>query len=242
MNEHISDETLNALVDGELDAIEAERLYGLMGRDETLSARFCALQGLKSMVRQAYPEMPAATQRPQVRMIQSWLPMAIAACLLLMLGMGGGWWLATGQEAALQATYDREVTRLHAVRARTDNRVDRVLLHLDSNAPEQYSRTLDQAEVLIKLAREEQMGLRLEILVNSDGLDLVRADRTPHSDRILRMARDYDNLRFVACNNTIQRVRRGGQEVVLVPAVEVAPSAIGEIVGRLQEGWSYIKI
>lgn len=242
MDDPISDETLNALVDGELEAAEAERIHARMAQDEALAARVCALQGLKAMVRQAYPEMAAETRR-YAGGRRAWLSQALAASVLLLAGLGGGWWLAgSGLTSAPAAGYGSEVARLHPVQASAGPRVDRILLHLDSNQPEHYRRTLDQAEALIKLAREEQVSLRLEILVNSDGLDLVRADRSPHVERVLNMARAHDNLRFVACNNTIQRVRRAGQRVVLVPEVEVAPSAIGEIVDRLRDGWSYIKI
>jgi anti-sigma factor RsiW len=53
MNAVISDETLHAFIDGELDVAECEQLLARMRDDEPLSRRACALRSLKSMVRLA---------------------------------------------------------------------------------------------------------------------------------------------------------------------------------------------
>ena len=58
MNPVVSDETLHAFVDGELDVAESETLIARMRDDKELAQRVCALRSLQSMVRLAYAEPP----------------------------------------------------------------------------------------------------------------------------------------------------------------------------------------
>ena len=66
MNPVISDETLNAFVDGEFDLAESEALIARMRHDTELAQRVCGLRSLQSMVRLAYAEPPTvASQAPK---------------------------------------------------------------------------------------------------------------------------------------------------------------------------------
>ncbi len=57
------------------------------------------------------------------------------------------------------------------------------------------------------------------------------------------LASNYDNLAFVACQNTINRLRvEKGLEVTLVPEAEVIDSGVSHVVKRQMEGWSYIRV
>jgi anti-sigma factor RsiW len=58
MNPAVSDETLHAFVDGELDVAESETLIARMRTDKELAQRVCSLRSLQSMVRLAYAEPP----------------------------------------------------------------------------------------------------------------------------------------------------------------------------------------
>lgn len=84
-------------------------------------------------------------------------------------------------------------------------RVDpgKIVLHLDADAPEHLARALDVADSL--LSRHGRRA-RIEIVVNSYGLDLLRADLTPDDQalgqRIIAMAQRHANLGFVACGQT----------------------------------------
>ncbi|MCA1978528.1 MAG: hypothetical protein LDL19_04760, partial [Thiobacillus sp.] len=63
MNSIVSDETLHAFVDGELDVAERELLTVHMQSDPELARRVCAARALRDMVKLAYAEPP----KPQVR-------------------------------------------------------------------------------------------------------------------------------------------------------------------------------
>jgi intracellular sulfur oxidation DsrE/DsrF family protein len=52
----------------------------------------------------------------------------------------------------------------------------------------------------------------------------------------------YDNLSFVACANSIKRLREQGVDVLLIDRTHTRETAIDHFIERLQQGWTYIKI
>jgi hypothetical protein len=81
---------------------------------------------------------------------------------------------------------------------------------------------------------------RVEIVANSFGLNLLRADVTLLAGREA-MARQHANLSFVACGQTVARLKQEGVKVDLLPVVHTATSAINEITTRMGQGWVYVK-
>jgi hypothetical protein len=119
---------------------------------------------------------------------------------------------------------------------------NRVMLHLDSAAPDKMQAVLDQAEHLLDEAERQGRTMQLEVIANSHGIDLLRAGYSPHAERMARMKQRHANLQWVACSQSIARFASEGQKVVLLPATRTAPTAVGEIVTRLQQGWTYVRV
>lgn len=238
--EPISEEILNALIDGELEPSEAEQLYARIGEDEALANRVCVLRGMKDMMRLAYshtPTEPSAWQDP-FRDQRGW-SQAIAASLLLSAGLGLGWLLhapSSGSEVA-QSTPEKAI---RLVSAQSDT--NKILLHIDSGSEQKLSAVLDRAEDLLGNARNRNPDLQIVILANSHGLDLLRADRSPYVKRIASLTRNNENLRLIVCAQSLKRLTSEEGRVTLLPNTQVTPTAIDEVVDRLQQGWTYIKI
>jgi hypothetical protein len=243
MYESLTPEYLNAFVDGELAADERARVMARLESDLEFKSRACELRSLKDMVRGAYAEVPAVPTRsigkqPSGR-FQPHLKQTLAAGLLLALGLGGGWLARdrVGMEpghaliAGLPAGY-----QVFALAEKVDS--NKVLLHLDSGDPKRLNAVLDTAEKL--LAQRGASG-RVEIVANSFGINLLRADVTPSAGRIETMARQHANLSFVACGQSVARLKREGVKVELLPVVHTATSAINEITTRMGQGWVYVK-
>lgn len=240
--DRVSEELLHALVDGELEPAEAEQLYSRISEDETLANRVCILRGMKDMVRLAYSHPPTHSGKWQPPLNNGrGMQQAIAAGLLLTLGMGAGWLLHSKQAApsvAIQENHGNTPVQLGAGEADAN----RIIMHIDSASHHKFDALLDRADILLTSARERKTPLQVEVLANSNGLNLLRADRTPFASRIAALTKKHPNLRFVVCAQTVARFSREEGRVVLLPEAKMAPSAIGEIVDRLQEGWTYIKI
>jgi len=241
MKPAVSDEILHAFIDGELDVAESETLIARMQQDQVLAQRVCALRSLCSMVKLAYAEPPVIDARPPVRRRQLMQRCAFG-CLVLFVGLSSGWalrglaWPAdVTQPAAVPDGY-RTVSLAHEADP------NRIILHIDSAAPEKMRAALDRADQLLDDADRQGRTMQLEVIANSHGLDLLRAGQSPYAERIARMSRRHANLQWVACGQTIARITGEGQKVELLPAARTAPSAIGEIITRLQQGWTYVQI
>jgi len=124
-----------------------------------------------------------------------------------------------------------------------DNTTTKVLIHLARDDADQLSQALDDIESTLKHYREIRQSARLEVVVNGKGLELVRTDTSAFAARIQRLQREYDNLTFAACQNTIDRLaREQGIIVRLLPGVITIDSGMAEIMRRQNQGWTYLQV
>lgn len=243
MNPVVSDETLHAFVDGELDVAESETLIARIRDDKELAQRVCALRTLQSLVRLAYAEPPVAAGRelrtaPRRQFVQR----CAYGCLVLVAGLSGGWALRGLEPQAVASVPVAVQSDFQTVSLTQAADPNRVMLHLDSAAPDKMLAVLDQAERLLDEAERQGRAMQLEIIANSRGIDLLRVGVSPHAARMARMTQRHANLSWVACSQSIARFTNDGEKVVLLPATQTAPTAIGEIVTRLQQGWTYVRV
>lgn len=119
----------------------------------------------------------------------------------------------------------------------------KVLIHVNSAVAARTPEALDEIENLVRHYRDQRQNARVEVVMNGDGLGLVRTDVTRFAERIRRMQEEYDNLTFAACQNTIVRLKREhGITAKLLPGVTVIDSGVAQIMRRQQQGWAYIQV
>jgi len=123
------------------------------------------------------------------------------------------------------------------------NAQTKVLIHLARDDTTQLGYALDDIEGLLKYYREANLNARVEVVVNGGGLALVRTDTSVFAGRIQRLQREYDNITFAACQNTIDRLRQDqGISVRLLPGVVTIDSGMAEIMRRQNQGWTYVQV
>lgn len=232
MNREISDELLNAFADNELDGVEKAELLECIAADDKLRAKVCETWHLKELVRSAHPlEGKSSARKKSDRWRMLGLP--LAACLLLMVGAGSGW-LAHERSDEVGVSG----AELRSIQARGG----RVLLHLVSGEPDEIERALRMATQLADARDDAGAPLRVELIVNGTGIKLVNAANARFADRVVDLRARHANVRLVACNETMNRMRERGVDVSLLPSVEVVPSAIEEIATRIDQGWRYMQV
>lgn len=243
MNSVVSDEMLHAFVDGELDVSESEKLIARMRDEKELAQRVCGIRSLQSMVRLAYARPPVVSGRKRHATSRRMVMQRCAyGCLVLLAGLSGGWALRGMESNAVAAAPAVFPAGYQTVSLAQTADPNRVILHLDGAEPGRMKAVLDRAEQLLDEADRQGRTIQLEVVTNSHGINLMRAGVSPHAARIARMTQRHANLHLVACSQTIARYTGQGQKVELLPTARIAPTAIGEIVTRLQQGWTYVRV
>jgi intracellular sulfur oxidation DsrE/DsrF family protein len=118
---------------------------------------------------------------------------------------------------------------------------DRVLVHIASSDAGHVGPALDGIEGLLRDARAAGRPVAVEVIANIGGIDLLRVGASPYPARVAALQAAYPELSFIACGQTLERLRERGATVQLLPGVRRASSALDQVVRRLQEGWVYVK-
>ncbi len=242
MSKEISQEQLNAFIDGELDVAEKEEMFARLQHDPAVSHQLCELRAVKEMLSHGYAEPPAPVKRHTDRTF-GWGHM-LAASLLLMIGLASGWlgrdWIKPTLPLAFAQNQSAHFMPVSLTTVSPD--ANKIILHLDSADPGKLKTLLDDVDYLVQARRASNQSVHVEVIANSYGLDLLRKDVTPYAARIEALARQHANVSFIACGQTIRRLDKEGVRVELLPETKVAQTAVGHIINRLQHGWTYIKV
>ncbi|NOZ09908.1 MAG: hypothetical protein GXP09_02505 [Gammaproteobacteria bacterium] len=243
----ISDECLNAFVDDQLGADEKERVFKAVSHDPALGKRICEIRALQEMVKHAYQQVQLPerlTDAPRQHRSHLLWP-SLAAGLLLAIGAGLGWMGHTqwGSQSIQAVVSDAAMTLQLATNKSPTQIPPGVILHLNSNNPAKLAATLVKTEALLKSYAHHGKPVQVEVVVNSKGLDLLRADASSEVAHIQALLAHYNNVSFLACQRAIERFKHEtGTDAKLLTEALVAPSALGQILTRLQQGWTYIQI
>ncbi|MGB5252470.1 MAG: hypothetical protein WBN68_07090 [Sedimenticolaceae bacterium] len=236
---------LNAYLDGELSDDEQAELLEIMRTDEEFARRVCALGRLKAQVHLAYADPPEPAQRKRRQEGRPWSA-AAAGIALVAVGLVSGWLLhanAPPGSAEAQRFIILDPAGRGQAPAVDDDGEMRIVFHLTDASQTVAGELLDEVEGLLIAYQADQRPLRVEVVSHSDGLGLLRQRLSGHQPRIHELATRFSNLTFVACQNTIDRLRvEQGIEVRLVPDAEVIDSGVNHVVKRQKQGWSYIRV
>jgi len=234
-DDHISEEQLNALVDGELESEEKSNLYDQAEQSAELDQRLCQQRKLKELVKHAYSDVPEPKRHSvRGRSPVSMLGFALAASLLLVVGATASFFI--------QGYLGPDSSREGYVAATSAGAVvapQNYILHVASGDTEQMKLALRQAKELLEAA-EPGKPRQVEVVANERGLNLLRSDVTPFSDESSALANE--NVIFYACSKAIQRLEENGIEVHLVPEAIRGYTALDRVVIRMKDGWQYVKI
>lgn len=222
------DATLHAYVDDQLDAEARRAVMAAMNRDEAVRERVCRLRSCKDWVKSGFDDAQPPGERPlPARLDWCRLGSGIAAAFALvavgLMGGVAGYYYGERDAVAVAPEFDP----------------NHVVLHIDENDPARFKAALDYAENF--LARDDGAGA-MEVLVNAGGLDLVRSGVSPFEDRVRALSERYRNLQFVACANSIRKLRSEGIEPKLIAATDHAETAVEHVARRIKEGWTYRRV
>ena len=230
-NNPISDELLNSFIDGQITDEERHEILVLLEQNKALAAKVCELQRIKQRVKLAYDQIPVSQLPETVIKKSSYLPRMAAAiaifCLGILLGTAGLHQIQKNQQSEVLAGTDA---------------ITKVLVHLTSSDSDTGLNTLTNLENMLKEYRKNGQNVRVEVVANGHAINLLRQDTTPFGPLIARLTREYKNLTFAACKNTIDQIQiTNDEEIELIPQARLIESGIVEVIERQQQGWTYIR-
>ena len=232
---------ISAYVDGELTPEERLEVLAALQQDPKLAQEACELNNLKSQLQLAYANPPGLNARRDNRRSTSRLAVA-ASVLMLGVGLLGGW-LVGNEHLPKDRLVLLDPEGRGQAPATANSEETRIVFHVTT--PDQFAAAelLDDVEQMLDTYKQEGKPLRVEIVSNGEGLDLLRESLSMFKERIHEMSQHYANLTFVACKNTIDRAKvQHGVDVHILPDAKIINSGVDYVVKRQKEGWIYIRV
>lgn len=241
MENKVSDEILNAYIDDQLDGCDIELIQSLVENDPELESRVNELRRLKIMVRMARPvvnteDLPGCTDTT------AWWNrhLALAATLFVCVTASSLLYWQYDQRPLLPEVASVEGVMAQIAQSNAESEV-KLILHVRYADRTSTAALLQQVEALLAQARHHQRHLRIEVVANGKGLDLLRKDRSPYPHRISQLHASHDNLSFLACSDTLKQLKiKGEKNIPLLPQATVVNSVNKQIEMRRRQGWAYI--
>lgn len=247
MKQEVSDEILGAYVDDELACSEKRLIADKINSDPELKSRVQALLDLKTSLKSAYADTTfnQKSEEPDLSSKASKLifKQSIAASFILTCGLVVGAMINLSGNTPGQLVSAKTDDTLFGINIKpVSQQNDKILLHISSADLDKLDFLLTKTEQLLTDSRHSKNPLSIEVIANSRGVDLLRKTKTPYAQRIQKLQNQYSNLQFIACENTIRRLKQEGQTVQMINNVKTDKPALDTIINRMDQGWTYIKI
>lgn len=123
-----------------------------------------------------------------------------------------------------------------------EEKVHRVVMQLNDNDPKRMNMVLNNASNLVAYYQDKGEPLEIEIVAYGPGLNMLLANKSPVKQRIISFEQNFDNVSFMACNNTMKKMaKKSGKPVQLLSMATVVPAGVVHIMERQEGGWSYVR-
>ncbi len=236
----VSEEMLNAFIDGELDTDEFRSVRKKISETPALQRQVDDLLTVKYMVRSTRWEgawdasaysCENTKAQPKRKYCVPIKTAAIAATLLALIS------------SALIFTWESFQTRNVVVAEANQiaHPLTRVLLHFSSDSLADAEQLLDQTEYLLADYKKRGEPIRVEVIENGRNLLMLRED-SPFANRIRGITSKYGNVSFAACLSTKTSLEAQlGKKIGLLPDADVVDSGVAKIMELQKKGWMYLR-
>lgn len=238
----VTEEKLNLFIDKQLDTDEMNEIHQLLLDDKALRERVCQLKAVRELVGYAYSEVPPSRyEEAGEKSARSNYARALAASVTLALGVLLGWGTYQYSPGAKGTVSAENAFQYVVNQVAVDHAQRKIVLHIDSGDVQVVNAALTEADHLLATYRKANTPMKLDIVTNKSGINVLRPGVSPYIERLQKMAAD-GNVSFFACKQSIAKAHNiEGIEIILMPGVVVDKTAADIIPQRLEDGWVYIK-
>lgn len=238
-----TDEKLNMFIDAQLDSDEMNEIRQASLDDRDLRERVCQLKAVRELVGYAYSTEvpPSRYENSQQKQSSSLFAKALAASVTLIVGVFLGWETYHYSPQAVDEISAENTFQYVANHVAVDHSNRKIILHIDSGDLQVVNAALNEADHLLATYKKANVPMKLDVITNRNGINMLRPGVSPYVDRIKKLIED-DDVSFFACERSIAKAhKREGVEIKLLPGVVTDKSAKELIPERLEKGWVYIK-
>ena len=237
-----SEDRLNLFIDEQLDTDEMNEIRQALLDDKELRERVCQLKAVRELVGYAYSEVPESRYKvAETKRSGSIFAKAIAASVTLVIGVFLGWSTYEYSPSAVDAVSAENTFQFVANKVTVDHGQRKIVLHIDSSDLQVVNAALNEADTLLATYRRANTPIKLDIVTNKAGINVLRPGVSPYLARIQKLL-DNDDVSVYACQRSIDKAhRKEGIEIVLMKGVTTDKAARELIPDRLKKGWVYIK-
>ncbi len=238
-NKNINDTQLNALIDGEL--LEKEKVEVLNGIENSSGLAKVVSETRQDMdlISLAYGNLHMEKNFDECiayKTRSEWLSKALAASMLLVIGIMAGWGASNYQNTSLNQSFS-----LIEDYYPTQSNADKVMIHVNSMNIDKVYRALSKLEETLKVSNKNHSNIQVKFIANSEGVAVLRQG-SPYAEKIKVLSERYGNVKFLACGVAIKKAKKKEhKEIVLLPEVQRIPVAANDILASIEKGWLYTR-
>ena len=238
----ITEDKLNLFIDKQLDTDEMNEIHQALLDDKNLRERVCQLKAVRELIGYAYSEVPPSRyEKVKEKNSNSIYAKAIAASVTLVVGVLLGWTSHQYVPGSMNTVSAENVFQYVANQVTVDHTQRKIVLHIDSSDVQVVNAALKEVDYLLATYRNANAPLKLDVVTNKTGIDILRSKVSPYIDRIQELAMN-DNVSFYACSRSIAKAsKKEGLEIMMMPGVITHRTVKDLIPDRLEDGWVYIK-
>jgi len=238
----ITEDKLNLFIDEQLDTDEMNDIHEALLDNKGLREQVCQLKAVRELIGYAYSEVPPSRfKSTEKRRSSSYFGRAIAASVTLVVGVLLGWSTYEYSPNSVNAISAENTFQFVANHVTVDHKARRIILHIDSNDQQIVQAALDEADNLLASYRKANKPIKLDIVTNKAGINVLRPGVSHYLARMQKFVDDKD-VSVYACQRSIDKAhKKEGVEIVLMDGVTTDKTARELIPARLKEGWVYIK-
>ena len=120
-----------------------------------------------------------------------------------------------------------------------------IVFQVDQNDPAVMNLVLNNVQNMLDYYNAKGEPAKVEVVAFGPGLTMLRDDKSPVKDRLMRLAKDGSfpaNLQFSACHNTMMGMeKKEGHPIPIVSVAKVVPSGVVRVTDLEEQGWSYLR-
>ena len=230
------DQVLNAFVDGQLDIETSESIINEMDKNAEVREHVYQLRRAKDLIRLGFNNPPLPFEVNTSLQQSRWhhIALSLAASLTaITISLGSG---AFGFYYAKH----KQITVNEISQSTNQQNAERILLHISESNTKEFADALEFTESFLQ--SHTNSGGQIAVVANAGGLDLLRAGTSPFEKQIRSMMKNYDNVYFIACANTIKYLHEKGINLKFIDKVQTKKPAMDHIIDYVRDGWTYKKV